>query len=224
MKKKIEYLKIGKYKIFYSVIVKDVKHTYLKLTPNLHLKIILPYKSKLNIDSILNTSHQWLEKKIEVFTNSIKIVDNNKILYKGKSFNIKVYFVNESYEEVKLYKNTVFIYENFYRKKEEIIQDFMANHTLNYVSLKAKEFADDLDVAYRRIFIKDMKMWGRCTKDGYLLFDWKLIGLPERLIDFIVLHEIIHLKYFNHSKHFKRLLAKYFIDYKELDKKLEYFY
>lgn len=55
----------------------------------------------------------------------------------------------------------------------------------------------------KRISVKNQKScWGSCSKKGNLNFNYKLIFLPENFADYIVTHEICHLKEFNHSKNF----------------------
>ncbi|HAW50509.1 TPA: hypothetical protein DCX16_06140 [bacterium] len=216
----MKILEIGGHKVSCNIITKDVKHAYLRLKPNFYLEIILPYKSKLDIDSILSKKYQWLERKVRELSNMTKIIDSDRILYKGNPLSVRVYPVKRSCKGIRLYKRVIFVYENSHSGKNETIRNFMATQTLNYVKWKAKIFARELGVTYCRIFTKDMKRWGKCTRDGNLFFNLRLIGLPEHLIDYIVFHELLHLKYFNHSKQFRRLLAKYFIDYGKIDKSL----
>lgn len=59
----------------------------------------------------------------------------------------------------------------------------------------------------KRISVKNQKTcWGSCSKKGNLNFNYKIIFLPENFADYIVAHEICHLKEFNHSKNFWNLV------------------
>ncbi|MEX2449271.1 MAG: SprT family zinc-dependent metalloprotease [Rhodospirillales bacterium] len=62
---------------------------------------------------------------------------------------------------------------------------------------------------YRRITIRDTRSrWGSCTEDGCLSFSWRLIMLPEPVLDYIVAHEVAHLKDLDHSPSFWRTVAE----------------
>ena len=74
---------------------------------------------------------------------------------------------------------------------------------------------------YHRIFIKKQKTrWGSCSKKGNLNFNYKIALLPPKLADYIIVHELCHLKEFNHSKEFWNLVAENFPDYKKIRKEI----
>jgi len=60
--------------------------------------------------------------------------------------------------------------------------------------------------------------WGSCNNRGELSFNYLLMMLPIYVIDYIVIHELCHLRYLNHSKDFWQLVAKYYPDYIEAKK------
>ncbi len=70
--------------------------------------------------------------------------------------------------------------------------------------------------AYRNINVKNQEtFWGRCSFKGVLKFDWKLVMLPMEVIDYIVVHELMHLKKMNHSAGFWSEIQKVMPEYAE---------
>lgn len=92
------------------------------------------------------------------------------------------------------------------------------------IEKKVKEVCDFYELDYKKIFIKDHRsQWGSCSSLKNLNFNVRLIFLPEHLIEYVVVHEICHLKEQNHSKSFWKLVEKAVENYKECNKELSNF-
>lgn len=75
---------------------------------------------------------------------------------------------------------------------------------------------------FKNIKVKNQKTrWGSCSKSGTLSFNYNLLDLPKVLSDYVVVHELCHLKEFNHSKKFWNLVAKTFPDFRQHREKLK---
>lgn len=63
--------------------------------------------------------------------------------------------------------------------------------------------------------IKEQKTrWGSCSKKGNLNFNWRIILAPPGILDYVVVHELSHLVYMDHSKNFWHTVSEYMPDYK----------
>lgn len=65
------------------------------------------------------------------------------------------------------------------------------------------------------------KRFGSCSSKNSLCFSYLLMKYPQNAIDYVVLHEIAHIKHKNHSKQFYSFIEKYMLDYKEREKLLK---
>ena len=75
------------------------------------------------------------------------------------------------------------------------------------VSALAEEEAGRLGVAYRRIRIGGQRtLWGSCSPGGTLSFNWRLVLAPAEVLDYVVVHEVCHLRVPNHSRRFWELV------------------
>ena len=99
----------------------------------------------------------------------------------------------------------------------------------NWVTLKAKEYlipcvqALSLETGFNvnRITIRSQKTrWGSCSSRASISLNYKLIFLPDHLARYIVIHELCHLKHFNHSKRFWALVEQYEPHYNACRKQL----
>jgi predicted metal-dependent hydrolase len=75
--------------------------------------------------------------------------------------------------------------------------------------------------SFKGILIKNQKTrWGSCSKAGNININYKVLFLPKKLRDYVVVHELCHLKEFNHSRKFWALVAKALPDYLEIKNEL----
>jgi hypothetical protein len=76
-----------------------------------------------------------------------------------------------------------------------------------HVTALAEEEAARLVVAYRRIRIGGQRtVWGSCSPRGTLSFNWRLVLAPGEVLDYVVVHEVCHLRVPNHSRRFWALV------------------
>lgn len=90
-----------------------------------------------------------------------------------------------------------------------------------FVVARIQQINHQYGFRYNQINIKNQKTrWGSCSKKGNLNFNYKIKFLPPRLADYIIAHELCHLKEFNHSWKFWNLVSRTFTDYKEIRKEM----
>lgn len=84
------------------------------------------------------------------------------------------------------------------------------------VTMLADQEAPRLDVAYRRIRIGDQRtLWGSCSTNGTLSFNWRLVLAPLEVADYVVVHELCHLRVHGHSRQFWSLVEQHRPGYRD---------
>jgi predicted metal-dependent hydrolase len=83
-------------------------------------------------------------------------------------------------------------------------------------------WAERLDVHVRAVTIRKMRnKWASCSTAGRLTFDETLLSQPRKLQEYVIVHELLHLRVPNHGKLWKSLMRAYVGDYEALEKRLK---
>ncbi|MFZ4648115.1 MAG: M48 family metallopeptidase [Patescibacteria group bacterium] len=89
------------------------------------------------------------------------------------------------------------------------------NNARRLIGERVHFFATILNLKYNIIAIRDQKTrWGSCSRDGNLNFNFRLIFINPDLLDYVVVHELCHLKELNHSPSFWKLVENVLPDYR----------
>jgi predicted metal-dependent hydrolase len=73
---------------------------------------------------------------------------------------------------------------------------------------RLEELASSLDLKVSRISIRNQKWrWGSCSPDGHICLNWRLVAMPDWVRDYVLIHELMHLKRLDHSPKFWALVA-----------------
>ena len=92
----------------------------------------------------------------------------------------------------------------------------LADKALKIIPKRVEYYAKVMDVSYGRITIRNqVSRWGSCSAKGNLNFNCLLMLCPAEVIDYVVVHELCHLKEMNHSKKFWSLVERFCPEYKQ---------
>ena len=165
----------------------------------------------------------WIIKQLEHFapqkTQARELLEGELFLYRGQLYPLHLeieptvskpdigikqgkLWIRISSEDNDLLKDAL---ENWYRyqARDRIIERIVY-------------YQDRIGRVPGRVCIKDQKRrWGSCSARGNLNFNWRLVMAPDKVLDYVVVHELCHLLELNHSKEFWSLLASILPDYKE---------
>lgn len=158
-----------------------------------------------------------------------KWVDGEKISYKGKEYTIITNNTKNKSVKIRINDRDRFIYIDIPQglSREERVElilkaikkEFKKN-TEQIIEEKLGYWSSTTGIEYNTYRVHDATTrYGSCVKSKKALnFSSRLVMLPDRVIDAIVVHELCHIEQANHSPKFYGLVEKYMPDYKEVDK------
>ncbi len=107
--------------------------------------------------------------------------------------------------------NAKLVFEHWYRAQAKQI-----------LTERVNLYASQYGLQYRKIGITSARTrWGSCSANGSLNFSWRLIRAPLAAVDYVVVHELVHTVFHNHSKRFWKKVETIMPDYKERRKWLQ---
>lgn len=87
---------------------------------------------------------------------------------------------------------------------------------------RLNHYAPRMGVSFKQLSLSSAKTrWGSCTSEGNIRLHWKLIHCDLHIIDYLVVHELAHLREMNHSARFWQIVANEIPDYAERRKALK---
>lgn len=175
------------------------------------------------IDSFILQKNSWINKKLSL-QKSIKKPTRKKFKneenfqFLGKNLKLKITIS----ENKKSYIDDKFIYlvlknnkENFKEKIKEKLEIFFRETAKDIFKNKTLDEAKKIRVTPKKIIVRSYKRrWGSCSYKKDISYNWKLIMAPEKIIHYVVIHELCHLIHFNHSRDFWKSVGKILPDYK----------
>jgi predicted metal-dependent hydrolase len=102
------------------------------------------------------------------------------------------------------------------RRHKQHIHEWYKQQTARIVADRLPVLASRFDVEYNKVSIKSQKSrWASCSKKGNLHFNLLLAAAPPEVIDYVIIHELVHLIEFDHSSQFWQLVKEADPDYKK---------
>lgn len=172
---------------------KHIKHCYLRVLSKDLLQIKANrYFTIYDAKELVIRKKEWILENIKRVEN--KILEDGYFLYLGEKREL---------ENLKI-KNL----DSFYKKEIDKFIPTLVEKYSNLMQLFPTK------ISYR----KNKRTWGSCNYKNELNFNILLMRYPLYIMEYIVVHELAHIKYKNHSKSFYSLVEKFCPNYKEIEK------
>lgn len=216
-------------KITYSVKKSKRKTISIAVLQDGEVVVHAPnFVSEATIGDILSKKQSWIvEKRNKIVKqmetmdrfNYLSYEDGSNLLYQGTLYPLFI-IEDTKYKKPKVvFDNEQFyIYGNnsSYSEKREALRLWYREQARGKIIERISYYDKIIGVNYGTIRIKEQKgCYGSCSSKGNLNFNLKCILAPPEILDYVVVHELCHLKYFNHSEQFWSLVSSVLPDYKQ---------
>ena len=178
----------------------------------------LNYKDSVIFDFINKKANWIIQKRTEMLENNIKplkLIDGETINLLGNTYtiqssNVKSVKVKDNYLIIPTLNSKARLVAYIKRTLKRIIEE------------KISKINQVYDFKFKNISISSAKTnWGSCSGNNNLHFTYKLMLCPEQVIDYIIVHELVHTVIKNHSKTYWRNVKKIYPYYKECERWLK---
>lgn len=212
--------------VAYTVKRSDrAKNLRLQVGLETGLEVIAPKKFDLgDLQELLRNKQKWILDKLDYFTRmaedrkaSPQQLGNRRVLYRGREFEVEIIVVPGTARtvEVEERKLVVIMPEGAEGDAGAVLERWFRAMARLLIHQRLRVVNDRLNLSFNRVFIKGQKTrWGSCSQQGNLNFNWRLVMAPLPVLDYVVVHELLHLVEPNHSKRFWALVEGECPDYK----------
>jgi len=135
-------------------------------------------------------------------------------LFLGKSYPLE--WVERSRPALALEDGRFLLARSAHPKAAQAFRNWYRNQARRVLAERADHYAGKWGLQYGRIRISSARTrWGSCSGRGTLSFPWRLVMAPLQVVDYVVVHELAHLEFRNHSKDFWARIAEWMPNYRE---------
>lgn len=184
------------------------------------------------IEQLIHNKRAWIDAKLHAYQHSLNsnnvqanILQNDGQLWlKGVLKKITVTYSNKS--GIEEFDDVVIVHlKNNYRQLPLLKQNKNIQKVIEVWLKEQATFTLDAKLAYHseltQLFPQSFKVrqykarWGSCNSRGELAFNYLLMLVPDFVVDYVVIHELCHLRYLNHGAKFWQLVASFYPQYHE---------
>ena len=192
----------------------------LEISHDANLIVRAPRKASVEyIQNIIQKKRIWIQQKQKIVRDKNrslipkKFVNGQRFLYLGQTYCLSI--INSDYPYL--------IFDNEFRlsvkqlgQAKEIFMEWYKKEALAKIRERVKLYSGLASIRYNEVNVTTAKRrWGSCSIKNNLYFNWRLIMAPLDVIDYVVVHELVHVIEKNHSRNFWNKVRQIKTNYSE---------
>lgn len=230
----IEQLKYGEELLIFRLERRERKTMSITVHPDMNIEVIAPLDSTLDaIQEKVRKRAPWIRKQLRYFhqfhprTPDRKFVPGETHLYLGRQYKLKV--THHPEQKVKVYRGAIIVQSHKPRQNEitrSLVESWYREkaHTkfTERLELCRQLFPDPEEFVPSQLIIRQLKQrWGSMTPQHRLILNPSLVKASAEAIDYVITHELCHIKHHHHGPAFTSLMNKVMPDWERRKSKLE---
>jgi len=222
----------GQIKLQDSTVNYTIKQSYrtrsirLEIRRETGLTVVVPRKhTQKQVEDILVQKSRWIlrhlngEKPLQMPLFKPAPGHGDSLPYLGKTIEIAVTVDAGKHPAVRLTDGRLLISLKSGGNTAPLLEKWFREQAKLVFTQKADTFKVIMGLRYNAIFIRGQRTrWGSCSPLGNITLNWKLLMAPQEIVDYVIIHELAHRKYMNHSKKFWQFVERYCPRWKEYRK------
>jgi predicted metal-dependent hydrolase len=217
--------------ITYDIVRKPtLKNTYINVDRDGVLVKTNTATSEEEIEAFIVKKSDWILKHLQSYRQKAietEIRTGSRIYYLGKSYYVELIGTQKRSIEVRFTHSRFVISAEKEVSQEALhraIDSFYKEKAAVKIVALVEKWSKRMELTPAHIsFRKANRRWGSCSATNRLSFNYRLMKLPTSLIEYVVVHELAHIRHKNHSPEFWSLVGSFMPDYREREKRIGVF-
>ena len=180
------------------------------------------------LNQILQEKSGWIINKLRRreanLVDKIQWIDGEQLLFLGQDITLKVIESDKKY--IHFERNELILHaptSNIHAACSASVLSWYKKQALLDFNRRLEVFAAKLGVSIPPLALSNANSrWGSCNSRGQVRLNWRLLQAPPHIINYVICHELAHLKQMNHSPQFWAEVEGLFPNYKVAEKELKY--
>lgn len=209
-----QIIRLKKKRSFLSLAVTDEGEVVVKASPSVPLA---------TIEKFVDNHLSWIEKKkglmnkrrLESLPKSY--IEGEEFMYEGAGYKLRA---NDD-DSISV-TDSLNLPKKFFLQAKEILAEWYQEKAMEKILERTRYYSAITNLQYKGIKISHAKRsWGSCGGNGVLHINWKLIMAPPAVLDYVIVHELVHLVERNHAKLFWAKVSKVLPQYEQQERWLK---
>lgn len=184
--------------------------------------VVIPDKQNKDPEELLLSKKSWVRKKRKEYLRFKRkiperdLTEGGEISILGQELGIRV----EKNRSNKVGEHIV-LAEHLVKKTSltDQLEKILRKHAREVIEEKVEKYSSEVSEDYGKIYIRNQDTrWGSCSNKGNLNFNWRLILGPENILEYVVVHELVHLEEKKHDEKFWSKVRQIYPEYKRANR------
>ncbi len=209
--------------IAYELIRSSRKTLSIQIMADARLVVRAPLRMpRREIDGFVLQKRRWIDEKQEMMRARVALHKPAEPA-SGEEFPILgrklMLAVSERAKQIDVVGDTLAFPKAWLPKAEQRLRRWYCEQAAAILNERLARWRDLTGIHYGSVRLSDArKRWGSCSSKGSLNFSWRLVMAPVDVIDYVVVHELVHIEHMNHSKAFWARVGEIMPDYESRKK------